>query len=89
MIGGIYQIRNTITNKIYIGSAKNFYNRFRIHKSFLNRNKHNNSYLQLAWNKYGAKNFEFIILEYCEADKLIEREQIYLDWFKCCDRSIG
>jgi group I intron endonuclease len=45
--------------------------------------------LQNAWNKYGEQSFVFEILEYCEPDKLIEREQLYIDWFKCCDREIG
>src|SRR4029077_3602505 len=38
-----------------------------------------NAHLQYAWNKYGAKCFTFKILEYCDPDKLDEREQHFLD----------
>lgn len=35
-----------------------------------------------AWLKYGHSNFSLSILEYCEPDKCIEREQYYIDFFK-------
>ncbi len=82
MKSGIYQIKNLITNKLYIGSAVNFKNRWSKHKSELNKNIHGNKHLQASWNKYGEEAFEFKILEYSETNKLIEREQIYIDWFK-------
>lgn len=40
---------------------------------------HHSLALQRAFHKYGYDNFEFIILENCEENKLIEREQYYLD----------
>lgn len=83
--GGIYKIVNLINNKIYIGSAVKFYNRFHIHKHHLKIGKHHSLYLQRAYNKYGENAFEFHILEVIEnptKEKLIEREQFYLDSLK-------
>lgn len=62
-MSGIYQIRNIINNKIYVGSTVCFKNRWAVHLFLLDRNKHGNSHLQSAWNKYGKDNFIFEILE--------------------------
>lgn len=61
--GGIYMIKNIISNKFYIGSTNNFKLRKNAHFSALKSNSHANSYLQNAYNKYGIDNFEFIVLE--------------------------
>lgn len=42
---GIYGISNVINNKLYIGSAKNFYNRFSVHLTSLKKKNHHNKYL--------------------------------------------
>lgn len=36
----------------YVGSSKNLYKRLCDHRAKLNRNAHENSYIQNAWNKY-------------------------------------
>lgn len=82
MKSAIYQIRNSITNKFYIGSSINYNYRWKGHKSKLNLNQHQNPHLQSSWNKYGAKSFEFRIIEVVEQAKLIEREQFWIDWLK-------
>ena len=41
-IAGIYCITNIISNKIYIGSSNNIYNRINRHKSSLKKNNHYN-----------------------------------------------
>ena len=81
MISGIYQIRNLVNNKIYIGSSKNLSTRFYRHRHFLKRNKHHARHLQSSWNKYGKDNFVFEVLEYCNPIKevLLKIEQQYLD----------
>lgn len=87
---GIYAFLNLVNEKIYVGSAKDFYKRYHVHKSMLINNKHDNSYLQRAWNKYGKLNFLFVILEYVEeTSKLEEREQYWIDKTKCYERNIG
>jgi len=80
---GIYQIRNLINNKIYIGSAIVLRVRKNSHFGKLYRNKHENFYLQNSYNKYGKDNFIFEVLEYVECkDELLEREQYYFDNLK-------
>lgn len=77
---GIYYIINVITKKIYVGSAVSFRNRFKSHKSLLNRNLHYNKKLQNSWNKYGCECFEFRIIEIVDNKaSLIEREQYHID----------
>jgi len=82
MISGIYQIKNTINNKFYIGSAKNLNVRKARHFSSLKNCRHENIYLQRSYNKHGECFFVFNIMEYCEEKYLLEREQYYLDLLK-------
>lgn len=79
---GIYCILNLINQKKYIGSSKNIHSRISNHKMMLNNNKHYNKYLQNSWNKYSSKNFIYIILEFCDEQSLIVREQFYVDNLK-------
>lgn len=89
MKSGIYQILNKTTGKFYIGSATDFDKRWGFHKWVLKNNVHTNSYLQKAWNKYSEQDFDFIILEFCEKEKLSEREQYWLDNTSCYNPQIG
>lgn len=82
MKSGIYKILNLQDGKFYIGSAVDLDSRFYKHKFDLYNNNHHNSYLQRAFNLYGAAIFEFGVLEYCERKNLIEREQHYIDNLK-------
>ena len=76
----IYKIRNKVNGKIYIGSTQNKTRRLVQHKSNLRNNRHDNPYLQNAWNKYSTDNFEFTIVEKVEdIEDLIDREQFYID----------
>lgn len=75
---GIYQIVNTINNKIYIGSSHDLNERRINHFSMLRNNSHHSITLQRAINKHGIDNFKFEILEYCESNNLIIREEYYL-----------
>lgn len=89
MKSGIYKITNIITGLFYIGSANNIERRFIEHRKNLRGNKHSNSYLQNAWNKYWEHLFKFEIIEFVMVELLIEREQYWFDLTKCYDRSIG
>ena len=75
---GIYQIINTTSNKVYVGSAYNLYNRYRGHKSMLNNNKHDNDHLQKSFNKHGSDSFAFSIIEYCDRSELSTREEFHI-----------
>ena len=79
MSSGIYQIRNTVNNKQYIGSAVNLNKRWKEHRLALRKGIHHSVLLQRAWNKYTEDSFEFRIIEECEKAGLIKREQYYLD----------
>jgi len=80
MAGGIYQIRNELNGKCYVGSTVALRRRWLAHLSMLRRGQHENAHLQAAFNKYGADAFLFVILERVEdASRTIPREQHYLD----------
>jgi len=76
---GIYKITNIINGKFYIGSAISFRTRYNQHLSKLNLKKHHNKHLQYSYEKYGADNFEFSIIELCKKEEIYFREQYYLD----------
>lgn len=77
---GIYQIRNTINNKVYIGSTINRYSRRWKHFDDLKKKKHHSSYLQNAFDKYGRDVFVFEMLEFTdEKEKLVSLEQSWID----------
>lgn len=68
---GIYKIFNTHTNRIYIGQAKEFKERWKAHASSLRLGKHANKFLRADFNKcqelLGHDDFlEFHVLEIME-----------------------
>lgn len=76
----IYAIINSITGKIYVGSAVDYPTRWTNHKSDLVCGRHCNRKLQNAWNKYGEEAFEFKVLEpVWNKNLLLEREQYWID----------
>lgn len=79
---GIYKIVNLANNKLYIGSSKCLAKRWYMHKYNLRKNKHHCRHLQYSYNKYGESNFRFDIIEECEIENLLIREQFYLDIIK-------
>lgn len=88
-IVGIYKITNKLNDKVYIGQSKNIMQRFREHKSALNRNLHKNEHLQLSWNKYGENNFLFEIVKECCANELDYYEKKFINLYKSTDRNYG
>lgn len=76
---GIYKLINVVNNKFYVGSAVNFSRRKTRHFSELRTGKHNNRYLQAAWNKHGEAAFVFVVVEEVQ-DKaaLLETENRWL-----------
>jgi len=80
---GIYQIKNLVNGKIYVGSAVNIRKRWSNHRHNLINGTHKNLHLQNAWNKYGVDDFEFSIIELVvDKTQLIDREQFYLNVLK-------
>lgn len=76
---GIYKITNIINGKFYIGSSEEMKDRWSAHYHQLDLSTHINKHLKGAWKKYGKENFKFEVLEECNKDILIQREQYYLD----------
>lgn len=78
---GIYRWINLVNSKTYIGSAKDLTIRFRVYFC-VNRLTNSNSAIYKAILKYGYANFKLEILEYCDPNVLLIREQYYLDILK-------
>lgn len=89
MNSGIYTITNKTNDKIYVGFTNNFISRKQTHFANLRSNKHDNAYLQNAWNKYGEKAFEFEILEECEEQYLASQEHYWATVLNVNNRRYG
>lgn len=80
MKSGVYWIYHQTTDRaVYVGSSRNVRRRIRSHQNLLQQGKHRNPFLQKVWQKHGAKQFAFLLLEQCSPEKLIEREQFWVD----------
>lgn len=77
---GIYLIKCTQEDKVYIGSSVDIQKRWGEHRTKLNKERHHNKELQIAWDAYGDESFVFDVLE--ETEELILSEQKYLDTYK-------
>jgi len=86
---GVYKIVNLVNGKIYIGSSIDIKGRWKEHIRDLKNNKHHSTYLQRSWNKYGEDNFKFCIVEECNNDQTLDKEQYYLDKYKSYDKRNG
>lgn len=63
---GVFQIRNSINEKIYVDSSVNLeaiWNRIRVELNFGN---HRNEMLQKEWSAFGEENFRFEVLSEIE-----------------------
>ena len=89
VISGIYEIKNTINNKVYIGLSSNIRNRFNYHRYALRNSVHTNRFLQGDWDIYGEKNFMFNIIEQCSEDYLSEKEVKFIAMYRATDRKYG
>ena len=80
---GVYQISFINNNgKVYVGSTSNkngFYKRWYKHILELSRNISKSPRLQNAVNKYGIENLRFEILEECDINNCVKREQYYIN----------
>ncbi len=78
---GIYRWVNKTNNKSYVGSSINLISRFYRYYNI----KHlvaSKRLIDKALLKYGYSNFRLEILEYCDIDILLVREQYYIDKLK-------
>jgi len=77
--GVIYKITNLINGDFYIGSTQNLYKRYYTHIRDIRSNKQSCVKLIRAINKYGESNFKFEIIDECEPNNILKKEQYYLD----------
>lgn len=60
---GIFQIKNSVNDKILLGSSLNLEGPLNKHRHMLTIGSEPNKELQADWNKFGADKFIFAILE--------------------------
>lgn len=89
MTSGVYFIRNCVNGKVYIGSSVAMRSRLNKHLSDLKRGMHPNEFLQRSYLHHGADAFEFGVLEKCEKDVRLVREQWWMDHFSSNDETKG
>lgn len=76
---GIYAIECLANGLFYIGSSARISRRWYEHRRKLALGQHHAPHLQQCWNKYGKDMFRLKVLEECPRERLLEREQAYLD----------
>jgi len=85
---GIFQIKNSKTGKILLGSSTNLHGPLNKHRFILAIGRHDNAALQNDWNQFGPDAFSFEILEIVKPsdepgfrleDELTLLEQIWLE----------
>jgi len=82
---GIYKFTNIITNESYVGSSSNIGKRFYRYLSInylKDKTARYNSRIYTAILKDGYDNFNIEILEYCDTNIILNREQYYIDLLK-------
>lgn len=79
-VSGIYVIRNTVSERVYVGSAHKVSFRWNRHRTLLRRGQHHSSFLQASWNKHGEAAFVIELLEAIPDTALLrDREQFWID----------
>lgn len=78
MSGGIYKIYNTVTERVYIGRAKDFEKRRRAHLYSLETGKHKNKLMQEDFNRLGKSTFIFTVLEIIEDERTSVKREAFL-----------
>lgn len=85
-MGYVYKIENEITGKVYIGSTNDFYRRKHEHFWELMNKSHHSVKLQSDYDKYGEKSFSMSIIEECEDNIRLDREQYYIDLYDAANK---
>lgn len=79
--GVVYCWVNNLNKKCYVGSSINFTMRLYKYYSVKNLNENKNA-ISGAFLIYGYSNFSLHILEYCNKNECMTREQYYIDLLK-------
>jgi hypothetical protein len=85
---GVYRITNTANGKILVGRGMNVQARLNSHQAQLSMACHRNKTLQQDWDRYGAEQFKFEVLDVLklqnespqqQQEELAALEEIWLD----------
>lgn len=71
---GVYGIKISQKNKVFIGFATDLTARFNRHKAELNFKSHRNKELQALWNSLGESAFEFEILDVLDHEETTQTD---------------
>lgn len=77
---GIYCFLNKTNGNCYIGSSVNLRRRI-VWEYYANKNSGSSMVIVKAIEKYGLENFELLILEFCEKNELISREDYFIQLY--------
>ncbi|QDR82304.1 GIY-YIG nuclease family protein [Sporomusa termitida] len=69
---GVYQIKNTVTGKLFIGSSLDLPGKLNSNRFQLSMKSHHNKELQADWNLYGSDAFTFEVLENINPEKIAQ-----------------
>lgn len=81
-VSGVYMFVCKGNGRRYIGSSVDVRNRAKDHLRALEKREHHCRRFQACYNKFGIKAFAWRLLEKVERDKLIIREQYWIDRLK-------
>jgi len=79
---GVYRLINLTNGNMYVGSSSDLGRRFTSYYSFMYIDAQKTSLICKALLKYGYSKFSLEVIEYCSVEKLLEREQYYIDLLK-------
>jgi group I intron endonuclease len=87
---GIYCIRNLVSGRRYVGSAKKLSDRWKAHRYLLRDCRHHSRTLQRSWKKHGEEAFVFEVLELVDdPHQLVTREQFWIDKLHAANPKLG
>ena len=79
---GVYMIMNIVTKKRYVGSTINVYKRYYRHRQVWREQINDNIRMLEDAKKYGVESFVIGVIEYCEKEYLLQKEQLYFEKYK-------
>lgn len=80
----IYKAKNKMNGKIYIGQTKQTL------KERNRQRKYSKSSFDLAFQKYGEENFEWVIIEHCKTQEEMNlKEEFWISFFDTTNRTKG
>ncbi len=85
-MGYVYKIENEITKKVYIGSTVNFNRRKSEHFKELRKGTHYSKKMQADYDEYGEKSLVMSVIEECEDNVRLDREQYYIDLYNAANK---